>query len=209
MTQESSNISFLSGVSAEYIAHLYGEFLSDPSSVDDSWQTFFGDLDDNEIGLLNEMAGASWTPDENRKSERAFGSATDEANDNAGDQDRRGAPQYGRRANDQLSREDVQQASKDSIGALMMIRAYRARGHMLANLDPLGLKEVADESELDPSHYGFSKADYNRRIFINGVLGKEYATLNEIIEILKATYCSTIGVEFLHLACDFAADDCG
>ena len=203
MTQEASNTSFLSGINAEYVAHLYAEYLSDPSSVDQSWQDFFNGLDDNETALLDEMTGASWTPDENRKTSRAFGVADEEANDNPSavpaPSDTR-AGQYGRRRTDAMSRSDVQQASKDSIGALMLIRAYRARGHMLANLDPLGLKEVADEEELDPKHYGFGPDDGDREIFINGVLGREYATLNEIIEILKSTYCGTIGVEFLHLS---------
>ncbi|MFK7839749.1 MAG: 2-oxoglutarate dehydrogenase E1 component [Bdellovibrionales bacterium] len=201
MSKTESNITSLSGVSAEYIAHLYTEYLTNPSSVDQSWQDFFGDLDDNEIELLNEMSGASWTPKENRKSERAFGIANDDqpkhGTEAAKAEAGRGSP--GRRRTDTVSRDDVRQAANDSIGALMLIRAYRVRGHMLANLDPLGLKEVASEEELDPSHYGFSKADYSRQIFINGVLGKEYATLNDIIEILKETYCSTIGVEFLHL----------
>ncbi len=194
MSQEALNTSFLSGINAEYIAHLYGEYLSSPSNVDQSWQDFFNDLDDNEIGLLNEMAGASWTPDENKKSTRAFGvvTETDEV------EIKPAANQSGAKKQDTSA--DVQQAARDSIGALMLIRAYRARGHMLANLDPLGLKEIADEKELDPQHYGFGAKDGNRRIFINGVLGKEYATLNEIITILKETYCSTIGVEFSHLS---------
>ncbi|NCT40456.1 MAG: 2-oxoglutarate dehydrogenase E1 component [Alphaproteobacteria bacterium] len=202
MSQEASNISFLTGVSAEYIAHLYTEFLSNPSNVDESWQEFFGDLADKEVELLSEMTGASWTPKENRKSERAFGNANDDlpahGTEAAKASGAKSAPS-GQRAKGGVSSDDVKQAANDSIGALMLIRAYRARGHMLANLDPLGLKEVAPESELDPAHYGFSKSDYNRPIFINGVLGKEYATLSEIIEILKETYCGTIGVEFLHL----------
>ena len=199
MTQEASNISFLSGVNAEYIAHLYTEFLSSPECVDQSWQDLFNDLDDNEIELLNEMSGASWTPKENRKSERAFGVANDDAPKH-GTEAAKAATLPARRAGDSVSREDVKQAANDSIGALMLIRAYRARGHMMADLDPLGLKEVVAESELDPTNYGFKANDYKRPIFINGVLGKEYATLEEIIEILKSTYCGTIGVEFLHLS---------
>ena len=203
MTNDTQNISFLSGINAEYVAHLFVEYLSDPDSVDQSWRDFFDGLDDNESALLAEMSGASWTPNENRKTSRAFGIAEDEseANDNAASaKDQRSAANYGRRATDAMSRDDVQQAARDSIGALMLIRAYRARGHMLANLDPLGLKEVADEEELDPKHYGFGPNDGTKKIFINGVLGRQYATLNEIVDILKSTYCSTIGVEFLHLS---------
>ena len=81
----------------------------------------------------------------------------------------------------------------------MLIRAYRVRGHLISKLDPLGLKEPSYHPELDPAHYGFSESDYDRKIFINGVLGMEVASLRDILEALKKTYCDTIGVEFLHL----------
>src|SRR5690606_2699864 len=95
---------------------------------------------------------------------------------------------------------DVRQSTLDSVQALMLIRAYRARGHMIANLDPLGLKEKEYHPELDPAHHGFTEADYDRPIFLNHVLGLEFATLREILAILKKTYCDTIGVEFLHMS---------
>src|SRR5688572_6877735 len=67
-----SNMSFLTGANAEYISHLYGEYLSNPARVDSSWQGFFEALNDNEVELLQELNGASWTPKENRKSARRF-----------------------------------------------------------------------------------------------------------------------------------------
>ena len=83
----------------------------------------------------------------------------------------------------------------------MMIRAYRMRGHLHANLDPLGIaKPLEDYNELSPSSYGFTEADYDRKIFIDGVLGLEYATIREMLDILKRTYCSTLGVEFMHIS---------
>lgn len=193
--------SFLHGNNAEYIAHLYGEFLTNPDKVDRSWRDFFEDLDDNETALLEEMNGASWTPMENRVVSRRFdslGTGAQVADKTEQDMDRSGG--YGRRSSDSLTREDVQRAAKDSIQALMMIRAYRVRGHLLSDLDPLGLKEPDYHPELDPSHYGFTQADFNRPIFINGVLGMEYATISEILAALRETYCGTIGVEFMHLS---------
>ncbi len=201
MSQESLTPTFLSGINAEYMAHLYGEYLSNPGNVDASWKSFFEGLNGTELELLAELTGASWTPQENRKSSRSFASnaaphieGNVPVSVNVG-----GGVQYGRRSNDAVSPEDVKQASMDSIRALMLIRAYRARGHMMADLDPLGMKEKGEHPELDPLHYGFHESDFNRPIFINGVLGKDYASLNEIVEILKRTYCGTIGVEFLHL----------
>ena len=81
-----------------------------------------------------------------------------------------------------------------------MIRAYRMRGHLHANLDPLGLEAPKDREELHPATYGFSEADYSRKIFIDGVLGLQYATVPEMIKILQRTYCGTIGFEFMHIS---------
>jgi 2-oxoglutarate dehydrogenase E1 component len=195
MPQTKPNLTFLTGLNAEYIGHLYAQYLSNASNVDRSWAEFFGDLNDTEISVLKELAGASWTPEENKVISRGFGynvnsPASAPAND---------GPQV-RRADDTASGEDVRRAALDSIRALQLIRAYRARGHLLADLDPLGLKEKGQHPELEPSHYGFTPGDATRKIFINGILGMEYATLNEIVAALKQTYCGKIGVEFLHLA---------
>jgi 2-oxoglutarate dehydrogenase E1 component len=188
-----SNMSFLTGANAEYISHLYGEYLSNPARVDESWQGFFEGLNDNEIELLQELNGASWTPDENRKSTRRF----DHIGAGAGIVEV--APVVKVAANKSVSNEDLRRQAKDSICALKLIRAYRARGHLLSDLDPLELKEKNHHPELDPAHYGFASEDYNRDIFINGELGMETATMNTIVAALKQTYCGTIGVEFLHL----------
>ncbi len=91
------------------------------------------------------------------------------------------------------------QSTRDSIRAIMMIRAYRMRGHLHADLDPLKLKPDDPAPELDPATYGFIEADYDRPIFIDNVLGLEFATVREMLAILKRTYCSTVGVEFMHI----------
>ena len=94
----------------------------------------------------------------------------------------------------------MQQATRDSIHALMLIRAYRMRGHLHANLDPLGLEPAKNEEELDPRSYGFTDADLDRKIFLDNVLGLEFATIREILAILRRTYCQTLGVEFMHIS---------
>ena len=80
-----------------------------------------------------------------------------------------------------------------------MIRAFRIRGHLIADLDPLKLFENKDHPELNPETYGFTKKDNNKKIFLDNVLGLKYATIDEILEILKRTYCSKVGVEFMHM----------
>ena len=67
----------------------------------------------------------------------------------------------------------------------MLIRAYRIRGHLIANLDPLNLQEKREHLELKPETYGFKKEDFNRKIFLDGVLGLQLGNLNEILKILK------------------------
>lgn len=196
MTKTQPDTTFLSGVNAEYIAHLYGEYLKKPASVDKSWRKFFDDLDDSESELLQEMSGASWTPEENAKSSRHFGSAAlAPANDIEPDDRPKAAQSKGA-----SSASDVRQAAQDSIRALMLIRNYRFRGHMLADLDPLGMKPIEEHPELQPEHYGFTAADFDHPIFINGLLGMESATLRDIMAALHEIYSKTIGVEYMHLS---------
>ena len=94
----------------------------------------------------------------------------------------------------------MQQATRDSIHALMLIRAYRMRGHFHAKLDPLGIQQEPNEEELDPRSYGFQEADLDRKIFLDKVLGLEFASMREIVAILRRTYCQTLGVEFMHIS---------
>ncbi len=100
----------------------------------------------------------------------------------------------------ELSAAEVERATRNSVRALMLIRAYRARGHFHAKLDPLGLEPVKNEEELDPRTYGFGEADLDRPIFLDKVLGLEFGTVREIVAILRRTYCQTLGVEFLHIS---------
>ena len=191
----SDNLTFLSGANSEYIANLYGLYLKDKNNVDQSWRDFFGSLSDTEVGLLRELHGASWTPDENRKDGNGF---VQNRAGSAAALEVQTSPM--RRATDTgLSGEDMRAATKDSIRALMLIRAYRARGHLESDLDPLGMRQTGDHPELDPTHYGFSPSDMDRPIYIGGSLGIESASLREIIAMLRETYCGKIGVEFMHL----------
>jgi 2-oxoglutarate dehydrogenase E1 component len=99
-----------------------------------------------------------------------------------------------------LAEADVALAVKDSIRAIMMIRAYRIQGHLKAKLDPLGLESVWPKADLDPESYGFSAADMDRPIFIDNVLGMEYATVRQMVEVLNRTYCGTFALEFMHIS---------
>ncbi len=193
--------SFLYGANAPYIEQLQARYAADPNSVDGEWRSFFEGLQDAPDAVIAKAGGARWQrPDWPPVMNGELVSALDgnwAALETAlGDKIK---AEVGRRGAE-IGDDAVTQATRDSVRALMMIRAYRMRGHFHANLDPLGLQELPEESELDPSSYGFTEADWGRRIFLDHVLGLEFATIPEMLAILRRTYCSTLGVEFMHIS---------
>ncbi len=179
---------FLSSANADFVAELYARYCANPAAVDPSWTNFFTELKDDEKLVLSEMRGASWAPSRANKIVGATG--IDETT---------AKPDKSGKATPGLSADQLRAAAKDSLRAIMLIRAYRVRGHLEAKLDPLGLMQRARHAEIDPAHYGFTETDMERPIYIDGVLGMETATLRGIIAALKATYCGTVGLEFMHI----------
>ncbi len=94
---------------------------------------------------------------------------------------------------------DARAAAFDSIRAMALINAYRTRGHLEAKLDPLGLRKIEPQPDLDPATHGFSETDLDRPIFINGELGLDTATPREIVRRLRRLYCGPAGTEFMHI----------
>jgi len=186
--------SFLSGANATYIAELYERYLADPESVDPAWRSFFAELKDGAEDIRADLQGPSWGPSWNKTSRHVIGAPDPEAPPQT-------AKKKGKEAGTEadLSQEAVRAHTLDSIRALMMIRAYRVRGHLEARLDPLGLSEPEPHPELDYHSYGFTDADLDREIFIDNVLGLESAPLRRIVEVVRETYCGHIGVEFMHI----------
>ena len=196
--QELERNSFLYGPNGPFIADLYGRFLDDPASVDPSWQGFFRELDEDARAVVQSLRGASWTPksrleDGNGATGGAMGGGAEEVADSVA------AVAEGVTAGGAITPEDVRAATIDSIRALMLIRAFRVRGHLEADLDPLRVNEIEPHPELDPRSYGFTDEDFDRPIFINYVLGLETATLNDIVKAVRETYCGKIGIEFMHI----------
>ena len=172
--------SFLAGNNSEFIEEFYTEYLNNPNSIPQSWKLFFDGLEEKEETILKGIRGPSWSPiKKNIKNKKENDTQEKNLNDN-----------------ENLLTE---QSTKDSIRAIMLIRAYRIRGHLIANLDPLGILEREEHPELKPETYGFKANDYDRKIYLDGVLGLQNGTLKEILIILKKTYCSTIGYEFMHM----------
>src|SRR5687767_13405512 len=90
----------------------------------------------------------------------------------------------------------IRRAADDSIRAMMLIRTYRVRGHLAANLDPLGLVQRELPADLTPAYHGFSDADLDRKIYLGGCLGFEQASIRQILPVLQANYCGTVGLEY-------------
>jgi 2-oxoglutarate dehydrogenase E1 component len=192
--------SFLYGGNARYIEDLYARYEADPAAVDAEWRSFFQSLKDDARDVAESARGASWgRPDW----PLADGGELAQAPGEWAEAGRAISGKVNAQAQTKgvaLSAADVERATRDSIRALMLIRAYRARGHFHANLDPLHLTPPHNEEELDPRTYGFTESDLDRPIFLDHVLGLEFGTLREIIAILRRTYCQTLGVEFLHIS---------
>jgi len=170
--------SFLEGANSAFIEELYSDYLKSPEKIPEEWKLFFDGLKDDKEIINKNLLGPSWAPKKIKKEIKV------EVNV------------------EEKSKEiyvPTQQSTKDSIRAIMLIRAYRIRGHLISNLDPLGIQKREEHPELKPETYGFMQKDFNRKIFLDGVLGLEVATLNEILSILKKTYCSNIGYEFMHM----------
>ena len=193
--------SFLYGGNAQFIEGLYAKYLENPAAVDPHWRQFFAGLDDDPALAKEQVSGPSWA--KKNWPLPATGELISAFDGNWPVVEKIVATKLEAKAKDTsaaLSVDEVRKATMDSVRALMMIRAYRMRGHLAADLDPLGLAERPPQPELDPESYGFSEADLDRPIFLDKVLGLEQATIRQIVDILKRTYCSTLGVEFMHIS---------
>jgi len=189
--------SFLYGGNADFVEDLYGRWAVDPASVEPSWRAFFTSLSDNAETVKRAAAPPAWTPATISDSRPDWAPALDGM-----------WPALDAKLSSRIAvaapaaaPSEVRARTLDSLRAIMMIRAYRMRGHLKANLDPLGLAVTAgDATELDPSTYGFAESDFDRPIFLDYVLGLETSTVREILEILKRTYCGNVGVQYMHIS---------
>ena len=207
MTDQSRNeafrsSSFLQGHNAAYVDQLHARYADDPQAVDESWRRFFDELADDDADVRREARGPSWARRDwpvmpaDDVTAALDGQWGDDPAAHAADRISAKAEERGL----DLTTDQIQRAVTDSLRALMIIRAYRIRGHLAADLDPLKLTEPVDHPELDPATYGFTEADMDRPIFIDKVLGLETATLREILAILKRTYCGTFALQYMHIS---------
>jgi len=174
------NDNFLNSANAPYVAELFYKYSQDPNSVDSSWGIFFNSLNENDLSVLGDFGGPEW---KKRPSNIIDGISFDKAT----------------RLVPNIKVDSFRTSTLDSIRTLRLIRAYHMNGHLTANLDPLNLSKKEYHPELDYKSYGLTDNDLDKEIFIDGSFGLESAPLNKIIKILKETYSSSIGVEYLYI----------
>ncbi|WP_299138122.1 2-oxoglutarate dehydrogenase E1 component [uncultured Tateyamaria sp.] len=208
MTDQSPNdqfhaSSFMQGHNAEYLEQMYARYANDPTAVDESWQAFFKAMGDDEVSVKREAEGPSWAradwppqPGDDLTAALTGEWAPEPEVKGAGDKIKAKAAEKGVAVSD----DQIKRAVLDSIRALMIIRAYRIRGHLVADLDPLGMRDQTPHPELDPKSYGFTEADMDRPIFIDKVLGLDVASMREILAIVKRTYCGTFALQYMHIS---------
>src|SRR6202171_47210 len=193
--------SFLQGTNAPYIDDIYARYEKDPASVDTEWQEFFKSLKDQPVDVRENAEGPSGGRDSCPLTPRD--DLTSALDGNWAEVEKVVGTKLAAKAQTkgpELTAADIHQATRDSVRALMLIRAYRMRGHFHAKLDPLGIEPARDREELDRRSHGFGEGDFDRQVVLHQCPGLEYATLREIVALCERTYCQTLGVEFMHIS---------
>ncbi|MBX7168625.1 MAG: 2-oxoglutarate dehydrogenase E1 component [Pirellulales bacterium] len=169
---------------AAFVEELFQQYLADPQAVSEAWRAYFANwpkASGNGNGHAASYAATTAVlPAPSRTAETP------------------GASIPGPSANG-----DAKLAADLSMAVLQdrvdqMVRAYRIRGHLSANIDPLGLARVP-QSELDPDFYQFTEGDLDRQFSTRTIEGASVRTLRGIVEHLRQTYCRSIGVQFMHI----------
>ncbi len=181
------------GVSPAFVETLYKRYQTDPGSVEAGWRTWFE-------GLENTAQGPSWAqPNWPPTDTDALTAALDPTQmepaakpikSDGGAPAPKGAP----------SEADIAKAAGDSIRAMLLIRTYRVRGHLAANLDPLGLTRQELPEDLKTEYHGFTDDQIDQPVYLGGVLGLQWGSVREIVDILRANYCGNVGLEYMHIA---------
>ena len=176
--------SFLSKSNDTFIESMYLKYISNDLTLAQGWREFFDGLGEEKKYILNDIQGPSWKP--NKIDIKKIINQEKITS---------------KESSEELSflSEDHEKGKEQSVKAIALIRAYRIRGHLIANLDPLGLMQRKYLADLHPSDHGFDKKDYNKKIYLNGYLDRKYATIKEMLSFLRTTYCQTIGAEYMHI----------
>ena len=186
--------------SLQNLEQMYDTYISNPQILNEKWITIFKNLSHeipsskDEIKIKPSWFRRDWPPTNVTEEIAAFDGQWGECSN----------LDENKKINNKVIKPqkfDIKTSVLDSIRALMFIRAYRVRGHLAANLDPLSSTETKTlDPALDPKTYGFNSEDMNRQIYLDKVLGLEEASMNQISQIVKKTYCGTFALQYMHIS---------
>ncbi|MDC3125601.1 2-oxoglutarate dehydrogenase E1 component [Candidatus Pelagibacter sp.] len=190
---ELEKTSFLSKSNSAFIEQMYLKFINKDSDLPESWANYFQGIGEELNVIAKEVNGPSWGPKKNKIN-------IDELQNKIEEEDKNTFENNKVDTSEKFNFQLLADSNKDSISAVALIRAYRLRGHLLADLDPLDMRVSEYLDELHPDFYGFKKENYDKKIFLNGVINRKYANIKEILKFMKKTYCGNIGYEFMHIS---------
>jgi len=187
---EYKKTSFLNKSNSAFIEQMYLKFINKDSDLPESWRNYFLDIGEEIDLVVKEINGPTW----GRQKKKID---LDEIEKNIDSKDNYFLVE---KKNNYTEKVDNKKTNRDSIRAVSMIRSYRQRGHLIAKVDPLEIRESEYLDELHPDSYGFNKEDYQKKIYLDGIVNKDYSNIKEILFFLKKTYCGPIGYEYMHIS---------
>ena len=209
MTDQSANeqfhaSSFMQGHNAAYLEQLYAQYARDPNTVDGAWQAFFQALGDSDSDVKADASGPSWARKDwpPQPTDDLTAALTGEWMP---------PPQEAAAAKEKILgkakelNSTISSRGCETCGFRQYPRLndYSSPPHPWAFIRRSGSFETSSHRqhlELQPKSYGFEEADMDRPIFIDNVLGLQFASMRQIIDILKRTYCSTFALQYMHIS---------
>ena len=182
--------SFLSKSTSAFIEQMYLKFINKDSNLPESWKKYFLEIGEEVDVIAKEINGPSWSPKKKKIDIDAIQINLDKEQNNLSESN----------ITTIINKKELSEENRRSIRAVSLIRSYRQRGHLIANLDPLELRKIEYLDELHPESYGFNKGDYNKKIYLDGIANRNYSTIKEILSFLRKTYCGKIGYEYMHIS---------
>jgi len=177
---EFEKTSFLSKANSAFIEQMYLKFINKDTDLPEDWLNYFESIGEEIHIIAKEINGPSWGP----KKKIDIDEITLDT----------------KKSSSKIDQNDLIKSNSNSIKAVALIRSYRQRGHLIAKLDPLSLLKTEYLDELHPESYGFKKTDYDKNIYLDGVINKKISSIREILNFLKKTYCGPIGFEYMHIS---------
>jgi 2-oxoglutarate dehydrogenase E1 component len=182
------------GVSPAFVETLYAKFNADPASVESGWRAFFEGLEGSAQGPSWESARWPLTTTDD------LTAALDPTQMEPAPKPAKGKPAPAAAAPAPVSKEEIAKAAADAIRAQLLVRTYRVRGHLAANLDPLGLSKREMPEDLKTEYHGFSDGDIDRKVYLGGTMGFEWVSIRELVDTLRKNYCGNVGLEYMHIS---------